>query len=744
MPLEKDEDLAKFLKDVDEISMLVQGFNSDDPLVREKAFSNADLRIASKPQVEEVEGCRTVVNKMLVNTSPSSQTSPLPPMEEQSQGGFMAALEQDAGERAKKRKENEALANALKAMGNEAFAKGDYETAVLRYSEGLDRLKDMQVLYTNRAQAHIKLEKYKEAITDCEWALRCNETCVKAYVLMGKAYLGLKNYGEAKKCYQKILEIDPKQEKLVKGYLNQVEFNEHKALREQKAQEAFELGKTTAVSVKELLQKLSKPDQMPAYYAGGIRLLIEVMEDCTERTIFRTCNGFNVIGDNKIISRCLETPGKDPLEDDLCIAVVTLWNEVCKGNEENQQALIFLTSAVGCIFNLLLSGVPAIRNECLSLLVHFSQTENGRLLLIDHVDLPRLLQCLLGLVSLSNTQAGVAVGLLASLAVEEKCKIHLRSNFCKTALPSFLDVLRNIKTINPAVVPEFIAVMLSLSVDAGIRRQMAHSAECWDACLATMDKCQAPGQEVDCTDTLVALLSLMVNLGLEPSEVIQERAVKVTSLCLALLSSKNGAILTKSVGVLSRILKHCSLAVAEAVKGGAVKKLIRLLKAGGQITSGYAVKALAACTHSSSQAQEELVMSDKKFSLLIKLLGSENEITAGNAALCLGDCVAVPGAASSLLKSDILKVLLTYARGDAKEVALQQNAAIALGKLCKAEPRIVSVRNRRSCRPKHLERSRLPTTVLISSSDGSCTFFLNNYCGGIWIQLICVLSLLTF
>lgn len=41
---------------------------------------------------------------------------------------------------------------ALKEKGNEAFAKGDYEAAILCYSEGLEKLKDMKVLYTNRAQ----------------------------------------------------------------------------------------------------------------------------------------------------------------------------------------------------------------------------------------------------------------------------------------------------------------------------------------------------------------------------------------------------------------------------------------------------------------------------------------------------------------------------------------------------------------------------------------------------------------
>lgn len=40
----------------------------------------------------------------------------------------------------------------LREKGNKAFARGDYETAVRFYSEGLDQLRDVQTLYTNRAQ----------------------------------------------------------------------------------------------------------------------------------------------------------------------------------------------------------------------------------------------------------------------------------------------------------------------------------------------------------------------------------------------------------------------------------------------------------------------------------------------------------------------------------------------------------------------------------------------------------------
>ena len=80
-----------------------------------------------------------------------------------------------------------------------------------------------------------------------------------------------------------------------------------------------------------------------------------------------------------------------------------------------------------------------------------------------------------------------------------------------------------------------------------------------------------------------------------------------------------------------------------------------------------------------------------EFDLLMLLLASEDEILAGNAALCLGNCMEVPSAAPSVLKTDIVRVLLKLAGSDSKETGVQLNAGIALGKLCTAEPRSVVV-----------------------------------------------------
>ncbi|XP_022609533.1 tetratricopeptide repeat protein 12-like [Seriola dumerili] len=191
----------------------------------------------------------------------------------------MKIMERDAEDRRIKRIAKEKKATALKDKGNEAYAQGDYETAVKYYSDGLDELRDMQPLYTNRAQAYIKLGKYKEAISDCEWALKCNERCIKAYVHMGKAFMELKKYNESRHCFEKIVEIEPGREKMVKEYLIQVGLEAERENQEMNAREEFDKGEVKARTVPQLLEKLSRPGQMPLFYRGGLELLLQAVTD---------------------------------------------------------------------------------------------------------------------------------------------------------------------------------------------------------------------------------------------------------------------------------------------------------------------------------------------------------------------------------------------------------------------------------------------------------------------------------
>ncbi|NWI54044.1 TTC12 protein, partial [Calyptomena viridis] len=598
--------------------------------------------------------------------------------------GFLAMLEKDAKERAERRQRNEHLANALKEKGNEAFRRGDFSLAIQSYSEGLQKLRDKQELYTNRAQAYLKIQEYEKAIGDCEWALKCNGKCIKAYFLMGKAHLALRHFTESRQCYEKMLQIDPQKENLFKDCVNEVNLEEKRVEDEERAMKEVQAG-NAALSIKELLHRIAAPGQDILYYTGGLRLLAEVVKDCTEQTLFRTNNGFSLLRDNGAVGRAFCAESKTPAEVELCVSLLLLWQAVCAGNEENQRLLLSEPDVSAQLPELLCSGILEIQKETLALISLYSENERGRKLLLRQQDLSRWLHILMAFVKSTDAMAGSAMNILSDLIGEQRFRTQCQVLLSTHVLPLFTQLLAGARRVNQAALACAIGIVGSLCAEPGSRRQLAGSRGCWQGCLELLDE-SLDGSTGRYQECVFAVLGLMMNLLLESNGIIQDFAVPISGRCLALLSHQDGRIVTRAIGVLSRVLPASSSAVEEVVKGGVVRKMVKFLKAGGQLTASYGIKTLSICTKSSRKAQEDLVKADKGFAVLLRLLEARDEPTVGNAALCLSQCLGVPGAAPALLHSNVLLLLLRCAGGSAGS-SVRGNAATALGKLCAAEPR---------------------------------------------------------
>ncbi|NXO64451.1 TTC12 protein, partial [Phainopepla nitens] len=599
--------------------------------------------------------------------------------------GFLAALEKDAQERAQRRRRNEQLADALKEQGNEAFREGDFGLAIQRYSEGLEKLRDKQELYTNRAQAYLKLHEYEKAISDCEWALKCNKNCLKAYFLMGKAHLALQHFTECRQCYERMLQVDPQKESLFRDCMNEASLEEKRVRDEERAQREVQAGNVAAaLSIQELLQRIRSPGQDLLYYTGGIRLLAEVVNNCTGQTFFRTNNGFSILR-NETVRGAFCAESKSPAEVELCVSLLLLWQAACAGNEENQRLLLAQAEVGAQLPELLSSDTAQIQRETLALISLYSESESGRRLLLRQ-DLSRWLQILMAFVKSTDARADSAMNILSDLSGEKRFQTQCQAMFSTGVLPLFTQLLVCARQVEQAALARAVGTMGSLCTDTGLRARLARSRECWQACLQLLDGCPdacSPGYQ----QCVFAVLGLMMNLLLESNGTIQDLAVPISARCLALLTHQEGRIVTRAIGVLSRVLPASPSAVEEVVKAGVVKKMLKFLKAGGQLTCSYAIKTLSICTKSSSRAQQELLRWDKRFQVLLKLLEAEDELVVGNAAFCLSQCLLLPGAASSLLGSSVVQLLLRQAGGDARRTSVQQNSAIALGRLCVAEPR---------------------------------------------------------
>ncbi|XP_017345696.1 tetratricopeptide repeat protein 12 isoform X1 [Ictalurus punctatus] len=682
----ESEDLEKFLTNVDRISELVKELNSADVAAQEKAMEKADCLVAS---MEKENASKSHIDRTVINPNPSCMSRPVVNkvnatyVPSESPENFMRSLEKDVEERRMRRQVKEKQANALKEKGNKAFALGDYELAVKMYTEGLEQLRDMPALYTNRAQAHIKLEKYKEAISDCEWALKCNHMCIKAYVHMGRAHLGLKNFIESRLCYGKILDIAPERETLVKDYLTRVDLEEKKSLQEQTALKELNDGKEGAVAIPEFLTKLDRPNEHTLYYCGGVELLTQAVKDSTGQTLFRLNNGFSVIAGNKNIKSCLAQTSKELHSEELCVSVLRLWRMVCSGNEENQQLLLHCPSTREQIVQLLTSTSLAVQQECLTLICMYCQTQHGRRLVIENLNLLRMVELLMDCVCKEDKSGTMALAILENLAGENKFRIQSRESITKVFAPPFEHLLENVAGSSQDLLPCLISVIGAMSVDEVIINRLASREEFWKSLFSAMGWCAS----CEYRNALYPLLGLMINIASNQTPIIQAYAVVGCKRCVDLLSDPDGGIITRAAGLLSVVLPKSAALTQEIVQQGVVKKLLRILKGEGHTSSRYSIKALAVCTASGQQACQELVKLDMRLVTIRKLLGSSDELVVGNAALCLGHCLAVQGAAASLLGTDCVMLLLRHVAGKTNRADVQQNAAITLGKLCRAEPR---------------------------------------------------------
>ncbi|QDZ20736.1 tetratricopeptide repeat domain-containing protein [Chloropicon primus] len=108
-----------------------------------------------------------------------------------------------------------ALANELKVKGNKAYASGDLNAALHWYTESIKR-KECSLVYSNRAQVHLKLGHQNSAISDCTKALRLDSKNIKATYRRAVAFKEAGRIKEALSDYEKVKGKLPNRDDIVK------------------------------------------------------------------------------------------------------------------------------------------------------------------------------------------------------------------------------------------------------------------------------------------------------------------------------------------------------------------------------------------------------------------------------------------------------------------------------------------------------------------------------------------------
>ena len=133
------------------------------------------------------------------------------PVAKDASGGQM---EKELTEEEKQKQEEELVeARARKEEGNALFASYEYDAAIQKYTEAIEKApkghKEAAVFFNNRATCYFKQANYNLVIADCTAALRIDPDYSKCLLRRAQAYETEKKVCEAYEDFERILKLDP-------------------------------------------------------------------------------------------------------------------------------------------------------------------------------------------------------------------------------------------------------------------------------------------------------------------------------------------------------------------------------------------------------------------------------------------------------------------------------------------------------------------------------------------------------
>lgn len=123
---------------------------------------------------------------------------------------------------------------SMKNDANQLFKLNNFEQAIVKYTEILQfqeispNLKAK--IFTNRATAYFKLEKYQLALSDLNFALSSNPKYPSAYHKRGETHIKLKNFDDAIRDFQTAQDLDPEKFNM-RDKIKQTKIEQRKAQR---------------------------------------------------------------------------------------------------------------------------------------------------------------------------------------------------------------------------------------------------------------------------------------------------------------------------------------------------------------------------------------------------------------------------------------------------------------------------------------------------------------------------------
>ncbi|XP_028401587.1 tetratricopeptide repeat protein 12-like isoform X2 [Dendronephthya gigantea] len=607
---------------------------------------------------------------------------------------FMRGIELDAKERGERMKKNEADAETLKSKGNKEFKSCRYQEAIDCYTAAIKLVKYFPALYTNRAQAYIKLDKFDAAIDDCKWAMKIDEKCVKAYVHCGRALQKKRLFSEAISFFKKGEEIDPNQKDVIAGYISQTEKEQKEYDFECEVNVKYE-SDPCLKAVGEIIEKLNEKSDLKECTICA-RQLVELLANSDEsKTLFRLLKGFSFFGTTTKFWRLCENCSSWESNEETFVHEMLNLGEITSANNERNAGELLNYKIIDVIHKVCQKcNVQKVLLASVRLLRQLTEFTLGRQHIVDYA---RHNSCfverLLKFVEERHAISRIVMGCMNNLSLDktfasnnssqlEKILFSLIKAPMTTSDNSKLD--RNAQL---ALVTTGFATLANLARVKRIRNRLQLNVQVWILCVDILTEYDSINEE-EIADVIYALLGLLINLLIEDSIHVKSHGIAIAVLILKLLTLENMDIVERLLGV-SRLLMTYSNEVVQLVcTESTYDVLLKIVqRTAGDTTISYGVKCLALCTAENRDARKYIISNG--LPLFQKLLSSNNDTIVGNSAIVLSSCFEEDEVSEQLFGTSIVKDCLTLATRTDLNKNVKQNVAIALAKLVKHDLRFL-------------------------------------------------------
>ncbi|XP_023178826.1 tetratricopeptide repeat protein 12 isoform X3 [Drosophila hydei] len=136
---------------------------------------------------------------------------------------FMRQIDKSVQERMQARIERERVANNFRRLGNSAYRKAQFSTAIELYNHGLDYVNDTPVLYLNRACCYIRLRDFKRAIIDCDYILhKFDPKHIRAWLYRALSFKRLHVENSFNECISEVKRLNSRDIAFIDGFLERM------------------------------------------------------------------------------------------------------------------------------------------------------------------------------------------------------------------------------------------------------------------------------------------------------------------------------------------------------------------------------------------------------------------------------------------------------------------------------------------------------------------------------------------